>query len=135
MTCALVKPLDIKENFVTSCNYKTIVESASFKIRLGVLKLKLPSSIMPFFDWSRSHSSTSNAFQTALALGTIGQEILETISRLGGEVSLGLLKDETGLSYAALGQELKQLKRASLIKSGFSLAEGEANPFLVYRLH
>ncbi|MBV8884509.1 MAG: hypothetical protein JO235_11010 [Chroococcidiopsidaceae cyanobacterium CP_BM_RX_35] len=90
---------------------------------------------MNFFDWSRSHSSASPKSETQSEPGTIGQEILKTISRLGGEVSLGLLKDETGLSYAALGQELKQLKRASLIKSGFSLAEGEANPFLVYRLH
>ncbi|MBV9386764.1 MAG: hypothetical protein JOZ78_10095 [Chroococcidiopsidaceae cyanobacterium CP_BM_ER_R8_30] len=90
---------------------------------------------MSFFDWSRSHSSTSPASQTALALGTIGQEILETISRLGGEVSLGHLKDETGLSYAVLEQELKQLNRASLIESSFSFAEGEENPFLVYRRH
>ncbi len=63
-----------------------------------------------------------------------GQLILDLIVKTDGEMTLGQLKDETGLSYSELKLELKYLTLAALVESDFSLKDSESNPVLVYRL-
>lgn len=90
---------------------------------------------MSFFEWGREPSKTlSGASEVNFKPGANAQKILDTIIRLGSEVSLGQLRDETELSYFRLEQGLKQLRIAALVEFNFSSSDSEPNPVLVYRL-
>lgn len=89
---------------------------------------------MNFFDWGR-HSSTSPPLsEVSTKSGADAQKILAAISYLGGEASLGQLKDVTELSYSVLGQKLKHLSSVTLVEFDFSSSNNGFTPVLIYRL-
>ena len=90
---------------------------------------------MSFVEWGREVAKTLGVSTSDDSKpGADAQKILDTIIRLGGEVALGQLKDETELSYLLIEQGLKQLRIAALVEFDFSSSDSTSNPVLVYRL-
>jgi len=89
---------------------------------------------MSFLEWCRMLVDEQAIVEPNSSTRISGQLILDLIVKTDGEMTLGQLKDETGLSYSELNLELKYLTLADLVESNFSLKDSESNPVLVYRL-